>query len=50
MEKDYLNGQMEKNIMDNGKMENNMVSENILMLLIKLGKKEFGNLAEEKNG
>ena len=50
MEKDYLNGQMVKNIMENGKMENNMDMENILMLLIKLGKKDIGNLEEEKNG
>ena len=50
MEKDYLNGLMVKNIMENGKMENNMDMENISMLLIKLGKKDIGNLEEEKNG
>ena len=50
MEKDYLNGLMGKNIMENGKMGNNMVKENFINLEIKNGKKEFGKMVKEKNG
>ena len=49
-ELDYLNGEMVKNIKVNGKMENNMDLENIMIQMKINGEKAFGKMEKELSG